>query len=389
MRKAIIWVVAILIIVSMITVFSLTGCKGATESTSTSEQQNTEVTIEENNEETVPEEEVAGENEKITEYKFTASSPFESQYFSTWREGIEAAAKKLNVEIIATTSEWDPSKQTGNIKAAISAGANGVIAARVDLDVFGELANELSKENISLVTTDGPVGSGPRVAHFGCDAMQIGNAMGEGLIEALEKSGKEKPWKIVAFAGLPGTYDGMLRIEGAMSAINSLVNDGEIEVLEIIVANFDRGIAMQKMQAMLSIYPKIDAVIAANDDMALGAMAACEGAGLVPGADTIFLGVDATNDALDAIREGKMYGSVCQAPYLEGYWATTTLFAYYEYECEPDFVSIPVPNFLVSTQNIDTFEQEIKFDKPASAEYFAMCADNYNKFIEEYWGSSE
>jgi len=122
--------------------------------------------------------------------------------------------------------------------------------------------------------------------------------------------------------------------------------------------------------------------------MALGAMKACEAAGIVPGKDTLFVGVDTIPDAQQAILQGKEYGSVSQAPYLEGYWGVTTLYAYLQYGIRPDSVGMPVPTVTVTKDNINTFESAIKFDKPLPADYFTGYEEQYLKFINQFWPTS-
>jgi simple sugar transport system substrate-binding protein len=55
---------------------------------------------------------------------------------------------------------------------------------------------------------------------------------------------------------------------------------------------------------------KINAVYAQNDDMALGAIQAIREYGLVPGKDILIIGTDATKQALEAVNNGEMYGTV-------------------------------------------------------------------------------
>lgn len=317
--------------------------------------------------------------------KLFAVAPFEDQYFTTWLDGAKAAAKLLGVDISTATAGWDPAKQDSLIQSAVAAGANGILVARVDLDAFVPLATELSEKGIAIVTTDGPVHYGPRIAHFAADDMELGREVAKALIEGLEKSGKPKPWNVVGFAGLPGTYAGLTRIEGALSILNPLISKGDVVLLATEIANFDRQLGMQKMEALLGKFSKVDGVFGANDDMVIGAMKACEAAGLVPGKDTIFVGIDVIPDAQAAINEGKMYASISQAPYLEGYWGITTLYANLKYGCKPDSVGMPVPTVVVTKDNLNTFQKQVTFDKPVSVELFTNCKDKYQEFVKQFW----
>ena len=68
------------------------------------------------------------------------------------------------------------------------------------------------------------------------------------------------------------------------------------------------------MENMLQAHPDIQAVFAANDEMALGALEAISGAGK----DIMVVGFDATDDAIEAIKAGRMAATIAQQPDLIG-----------------------------------------------------------------------
>ena len=65
-------------------------------------------------------------------------------------------------------------------------------------------------------------------------------------------------------------------------------------------------------QNLLQAHPEIDAIFAANDEMALGAVEAVDAAQRL--GDVVVIGFDAIPDALDNIRAGRLLGSVAQFP---------------------------------------------------------------------------
>ena len=76
------------------------------------------------------------------------------------------------------------------------------------------------------------------------------------------------------------------------------------------VANWDRTQGFNKMQSLIQANDGITAVIAGNDEMALGAIAALKEAGRMDG--VIVGGFDGSPDAADAIRSGELAYSVLQ-----------------------------------------------------------------------------
>ena len=77
-------------------------------------------------------------------------------------------------------------------------------------------------------------------------------------------------------------------------------------------ADMERDRAFTVMQNVLQAHPDLQAVFAANDVMALGAVEAIAAAGRT--AAITVVGFDAQDDARAAIRAGRMHATVAQFP---------------------------------------------------------------------------
>lgn len=84
----------------------------------------------------------------------------------------------------------------------------------------------------------------------------------------------------------------------------------DIQVLSNLDGDYSRAEGMKIMSVWLKIFPHFDAVIAGNDEMALGAMKSLQAAGRLNG--VLISGVDGTKPALEAIAAGNMAQSVKQ-----------------------------------------------------------------------------
>lgn len=94
-----------------------------------------------------------------------------------------------------------------------------------------------------------------------------------------------------------------------------------------IVANWSFDEAFRQTSGLLNSGACIDAVWAANDDIALGAIAALEEAGRTPGKDVFVGGLNWSKEGLDNVTEGKMtltHGG----HFLAGAWAIVLLHDY-------------------------------------------------------------
>ncbi len=123
--------------------------------------------------------------------------------------------------------------------------------------------------------------------------------------EAFDRNG-DGVLQYVMLEGEPGHQDSLLRTEYALGALEEA--GVELERLAGAAANWNRGQAAVRMQEWLDEFGGgIEAVISNNDDMALGALDAL---GEWEGEAPFVFGVDATAPALEAVAEGRMYGTV-------------------------------------------------------------------------------
>ena len=115
--------------------------------------------------------------------------------------------------------------------------------------------------------------------------------------------------KVAELEGVPGASASIDRSQGFHN-----VADSKLNVVASQTANFDRAEGMSVMENMLQAHGDIQAVFAANDEMALGAVEAIAGAGK----NILVMGFDATDDAIASIKEGRMAGTIAQQPDLIG-----------------------------------------------------------------------
>ena len=102
---------------------------------------------------------------------------------------------------------------------------------------------------------------------------------------------------------------------------------------------------MTVIENMLQADGDIKAVFAANDEMALGAVEAISGAGK----NIMVVGFDATDDAIAAIKAGRIAATVAQQPELIGQTAVENAIKLINGETIPE--SIPVEVTLITKDN--------------------------------------
>lgn len=290
-------------------------------------------------------------------------------YFVALRDGALAAVEELkdkgvDIELKVFDAKDDPSLQTTQIETAIAEGFDALVVNPVHVEAIQPALRKAKEAGIPVITTDRDVADPTlRVVFIGTDNVAGAEQAAKMLIKALRESGKPTPWRVVILHGIPGTTAAEDRKKGFHNILDKFVENGTVVIVAEEVANFRRDEGLAKMEAILAAQT-VDAVIAANDEMALGAIQAIEGAGLVPGKDVIVVGYDAIPDAVQAVKEGKMYATIAQSPFLQGYWGVYAAYYRITKNWTPPKDWIPTPTVVVTKDNVETFEREVKTPKP-------------------------
>jgi ribose transport system substrate-binding protein len=235
--------------------------------------------------------------EKIGLVVSTQNNPF----FVTLKEGAVQKANELGYELIVLDSQNDPSKELGNVEDLLVKGVDILLINPTDSDAVVSSVRAANRSKIPVVTLDRAANGGKVVSHVASDNVLGGEVAGNYIVEKLGGKGK-----VVELEGIPGTTAARDRGEGFNKAIA-----GKLEVVAKQSADFDRTKGLTVMENILQAQPEINAVFAHNDEMALGALKAIEASGRK---NIVVVGFDATDDAVAAVKDGKLSATVAQKP---------------------------------------------------------------------------
>ena len=227
----------------------------------------------------------------------TQNNPF----FVTLKEGAVQKANELGYELIVLDSQNDPSKELGNVEDLLVKGVDVLLINPTDSDAVVSSVRAANRSKIPVVTLDRAANGGKVVSHVASDNVLGGEVAGNYIVEKLGGKGK-----VVELEGIPGTTAARDRGEGFNKAIA-----GKLEVVAKQSADFDRTKGLTVMENILQAQPEINAVFAHNDEMALGALKAIEASGRK---NIVVVGFDATDDAVAAVKDGKLSATVAQKP---------------------------------------------------------------------------
>ncbi len=227
----------------------------------------------------------------------TQTNPF----FVSLKEGAEAKAAELGVEITVLDSQDDSAKAVSNMEDLITRGVDVILVNPTDSAALVNSVIAANEAGIPVIAVDRGVDGGELEAYVASDNIAGGKMAGEYIIEQLGGAGK-----VVELEGIAGTNAAKERGEG----FNAAIEGTDIEVVAQQTADFDRVKGLEVMENILQSQPEIDAVFAHNDEMALGALEAIRASDR----DILVVGFDATDDAVAAVEAGDMGATVAQQP---------------------------------------------------------------------------
>lgn len=245
---------------------------------------------------------VDSDTKKIGLIVSTLNNPF----FVDLRDGVIKKAKELGYEVVVLDSQNDPAKEVSNMEDITVKNVDVVLLNPVDSDSAVASVMIANNSDLPVVTVDRAANGGNVVSHIASDNVAGGDMAAKFLIEKLGGEGN-----IVELEGIAGSSATRDRGKGFEDGIK----ESNFNLVAKQSADFDRTKGLSVMENIIQSKSDISAVFAQNDEMALGAQKALEGAGMK---DVLVVGFDATDDAVDAVKKGKMAATVAQQPILIG-----------------------------------------------------------------------
>lgn len=277
---------------------------------------------------------------------------FDDNFLSVLRNNIENSAKEAGVNLQVEDAKNEIGVQLNQIQNFIASGVDGIIVNTVDSDATMGMTEAAEEAGIPLVF----VGRHP----INIDSMPdnqafVGsNELDSGTLQAKEvcrlMGGKGKA---VIMMGTIGDNNATIRTKDVHDVFSTPECSG-IEIIEQQTANFMRTDGNNLMTNWLTAGLEFDAVIANNDEMALGAIQALKATGRSMDS-VIIAGIDATADALSAMEAGDLDVTVFQNGAAQGSGAIDAVVKLVNGDDVDQKVWIPFE--LVTPENMDEYIQ--------------------------------
>lgn len=225
-------------------------------------------------------------------------STLNNPFFVSIKEGIEKEAEKQGMKVKVVDARDDSAKQTNDIEDLVQQQVDYLVVNPTDSSAISSAVQSANNEGIPVITLDRSVDKGDVATFIASDNVEGGKMGGQFILDKLSKNAK-----VAELEGVPGASATRERGEGFHK-----VADKSLDVIAKQSAKFDRAEGLNVTQNILQAHPEVEAIFSHNDEMALGAMEA------IGDKDVIVVGFDGNEDAMKAIKSGKLDATVAQQP---------------------------------------------------------------------------
>ncbi len=280
---------------------------------------------------------------------------FDDNFLTVLRTGITDYAATLDgVEVQVEDAGNDVGKQLDQINNFIAAGVDAIIVNPVDTSATEAMSQAAEAAGIPLVYVNRqPINLETlpdNQAFVGSNEVDSGTLETQEVCRLLKEKGVTEANIIV----LQGELSNQAAVQRTQDVHDVIATEdcSFMTIVEEQTGNWSRQQGADLMSNWLSAGVEFDAVVANNDEMAIGAIQAMKSAGMDM-ASVIVGGVDATQDALAAMQAGDLDVTVFQNAAGQGKGALDAALALARGEAVESAVWVPFE--LVTPENIDQY----------------------------------
>lgn len=251
---------------------------------------------------------------------YTADDPFINAMVEKVKSQLKTMeTTNMNVIVSVRSGDNDQREQDEIVDEMIDAGCDVLCVNLVDRTAPANIIKSARQSDIPVIFFNRePVRDDlmqwEKLYYVGCDAKESGDMQGEiaaNYIKNHSEVDRNGDGKIqyVLLEGEAGHQDAISRTD---CSVKTIMDKGvELEKLSYQFADWNRGQAENRMTQLISQYgSQIELVISNNDEMALGAVEAYNNSKISRDRWPVIFGIDGLDDALQAIKQGTMQGTV-------------------------------------------------------------------------------
>ncbi len=242
----------------------------------------------------------------------------DNPFFKAEAVGAEAKAKELGYDTLVLVHDDDANKQSQLIDTAIGRGAKAIILDNAGSEASIAAVQKAKDAKIPSFLIDREINAtGVAVSQIVSNNYQGAQLGAEEFVKLMGEKGN-----YVELLGREADLNAGIRSKGYHDVIDDYP---DLKMVAQQSANWSQTEGYSKMETILQANPDIQGVIAGNDTMAMGAIAALQAAGRK---DVIVVGFDGSNDVRDSIKAGGIKATVMQPAYAQAQMAVEQADAY-------------------------------------------------------------
>lgn len=257
-------------------------------------------------------------------------------------EGAKEAARRYGFDLRITSGEGDVNKQIQAFENLVNEGVDVISVNFIDVNAFGPAMQKAKDAGIPVVCQHSEAEGCATVLGF--DEWYTGRAVGDYSAEILQDAAC---WPNCQAANLQGLLGQGLN-EARSGGWRDQVEAAGVEVVASEPTDWQPEKAVAAMENWLVAYPDLDLVYGNSDGLTVPAAETARAAGRD---DIIFVSVDGSDFALEAVRDGLMASTFLYAPEYAGFWKAWVPFQIASGETvSPEIL---IQGVLVNSDNVD------------------------------------
>jgi ribose transport system substrate-binding protein len=236
-------------------------------------------------------------------------APFVGPHIKSFTATMEKAGHK----VVVFDSKWDPAKQSTDMDDAVAQKVDLICIVPIDPVAIVPALKKAKAAGVPVMTINTDADKSANdfiVGYSGVGAYEQGLVVAELLMEVMGNKGN-----LAVVEGVSGFSACVLYAKALDDTFKK--KNSAIKILAVQPTNWAPAEATKVTEDYLTRFKNIDAIFAHDDYLAGGVIVALKEAGMKPGKIKL-VGIGGIGDALKAIKEGWMYGTVLQSPITEG-----------------------------------------------------------------------
>lgn len=236
---------------------------------------------------------------------------FSHQFWLTVKAGAEQAGKELGVKIVwqGTAKETEIEQQINIVQDMINRGVSAIVLAASDANALIGIVETAVNKGIPVITIDSGVNSDKPMSFVATDNVAGAKIAAETLAKLI---GEEGEVGLIPFVAGAATSE--MRERGFKEGISAYPN---IKLVSTLYSDSNVAKAMDVTNDMLTSFPNIKGIFAANESSAVGCAQAIRSKGKA--GQIKIVAFDAAEEEIQALKEGVIQALIVQNPFKMGY----------------------------------------------------------------------